>query len=417
MSDENLLRVTHALLRSQTTLAAVQALHGRSERAAVEGLVELVYRHHTASEAVAAIQALKDATNPLVCDALCAALESPHASVRLAAVQGLHRHRPSRGNASLRRALCEDESWPVRRAALHFLASEPGSQRWWILDATIDPHWRVRHALIGVLLHWEKSASQQQEIDQRLSQLATNARVQGVRAYLRYRWSGQVLDSSDAAEDVRATPAWPFWDWDAAVLLRNLERLGERGRREAVDEMPFLLRHTDERIRTLAGKCLRDWGHVRHLASVVGMLDEPRQDGVGDAVKLLSELDEDRKEELALFLVGQSEPTAGQLAWALDQVGNALPAEGMYATLARLGEQAPAQPLLVRCALARLCSRWDQSVACKWLETLLADRDPRVQCESLRAVNRTLRPRLDPATLQRLLASEDAELCAEAVTA
>src|SRR5262249_38247176 len=93
MSDEYLFRVTHALLRSKTTLAAVRALHGNSERAAVEGLVELVYRHPTAGEAVAAIGALEASTNPIIRDTLCAALDSPHPSVRLAAVEGLQRRR------------------------------------------------------------------------------------------------------------------------------------------------------------------------------------------------------------------------------------------------------------------------------------------------------------------------------------
>ena len=81
MSNEDCLRITHALIRSETTLAAVRALHGRSERAAVEGLVELVYRHRTAGEAVAAIGTLEAATNPIVDDALYAALDSPHPSV------------------------------------------------------------------------------------------------------------------------------------------------------------------------------------------------------------------------------------------------------------------------------------------------------------------------------------------------
>src|SRR5215472_15670677 len=124
MSGEDLLRVTHALLRPETTLAAIRALHGSSEQAGVEGLVELVHRHRTAGEAVAAIGALEASTNPIVCDALYAALDSPHPSVRLAAVQALQRRRPSGDHGSLARVLCEDESWPVRRAAFHFLASE-----------------------------------------------------------------------------------------------------------------------------------------------------------------------------------------------------------------------------------------------------------------------------------------------------
>jgi HEAT repeat protein len=414
MSGEDFPRVTHALLRSETTLAAVRELHGSTERASVEGLVELIYRHRTAAEAVAAIEALEAVTNPIVCDALCAALDCPHPSVRLAAVESLQRRRPARGGRLLGRVLREDESWPVRRAALYYLASEPGLERGEILDAATDPHWRVRHALIGVLMRWGESEPQRQEIDQRLAHLATNARVRGVRAYLQYCWSGQVLEPP---EEVQAAPSWPFWDWDAAVLLRNLERMGEKRRREAIDAMPFLLRHADERIRTLAGKCLRDWGQVGHLAAIAGLLDEPRQDGFGNTVKLLSELDEDRKEELAFFLLRHSEPTAGQLAWALDQVGHALPADDVDSILARLGEQAPDQPLLVRRAWARLCSRWDHPLAEKLIEILQSDREPEVLCELLRGVNRRQRLRLDPAILQRLLGSEDAELRAEAVTA
>src|SRR5204863_5192601 len=122
-----------------------------------------------------------------------AALDSPHPSVRLAAVHGLQRRRLLGGNSSLARVLCEDDSWPVRRAALQVLASKPGPGRWRVLDATTDPHWRVRHALIGVLLRWGEAVSQRQEIDQRLTQLGTNAPTRGVRAYLQYRWSGHVL--------------------------------------------------------------------------------------------------------------------------------------------------------------------------------------------------------------------------------
>jgi len=44
-----------------------------------------------------------------------------------------------------------------------------------------------------------------------------------------------------------------------AVLLRNLERLEEQGRRDALDQMALLLTHTEERIRAVAAKRWRDW--------------------------------------------------------------------------------------------------------------------------------------------------------------
>ncbi|HZU35343.1 MAG TPA: aldo/keto reductase, partial [Gemmataceae bacterium] len=311
----------------------------------------------------------------------------------------------------------EDSSWLVRRAALQLLASDPGPERWQVLDAATDPHWRVRHALLDVLLRWGENESQHQEIDQRLTRLDTHAPAWGVRAYLRYRWCSHTLDLRAMPGNTQATPAWPFWDWDPAVLLRNLERLGEKGRRAALNEMPFLLRHAEERIRVVAAKCLRDWGQVRHLASVTALLDEPRQEGISNARKLLSELDEDRREELVLWLLQQTDPTPAQLAWALDQVGQTLPPDDQNALLSRLGQQAPAQPLPVRRALARLYARWDHPLVEKWLETLLADGDPGVQCEALRSVNRRHHPCLDEAILQRLLTSADAGLRAESVTA
>lgn len=114
MSGEYLLSVTHALLRSETALAAVRALHGCSERVAVEALVELVHRHRAAGEAVAAIRALEAATSPIVGDALCAALDSTHPSVRLAAVQELQRRRLARGNRSLARSWLSARSYDSR---------------------------------------------------------------------------------------------------------------------------------------------------------------------------------------------------------------------------------------------------------------------------------------------------------------
>jgi hypothetical protein len=414
MLGENLLRVTHALLRPATAVAAVRALDGRTEQAAVEGLVELIHCHRTAAEAVAAVGALEASASPIVGDALDAALDSPHPSVRLAALQDLQRRQLWRCGRSPGRLLCADESWPVRWAALDLLASQPGPERWRVLGAATDPHWRVRHALIGVLLRWGESIAEQQEIDQRLSRLATNAPARGVRAYLHYRWGGQGCDRVDTPQ---VPPAWPFWDWDAAVLLLNIQRLGDRGRLAALDAMPVLLRHTDERIRVLAGKCLRDWGQLRHLAAVAAMFDEPRQDGVDLAAKLLGVLDDDRTEELALFLLGPSEPTPGQLAWALDQAGRALPAEAQEACLAGLGRRASAQPSPVRRALARLAARWDHPAAGEWLAALLADDDPDVRCEALRGVNRRRQPRLDGAVLRGLLATDHGGARAEAVTA
>ncbi len=417
MSEEDLRRITHALLRPQSALAAVAALRGRSDRAAVEGLVELIYRTRTAAEAVAAIHALEASTDRIVFDALGAALDSPHASVRLAAVQDLQRRRATGISSRLGRVLCTDESWLVRRTALNLLTTEPGPQRWRVLDGANDPHWRVRHALIRVLLAWGESKVQQREIDQYLAPLRPEARIQGLRAYLSYRWTGCAPETAPVPNGPDASRFCSFWDWDAAVLLRNLERLGEKGRRQALGVMPFLLQHTDERIRSLAGKTLRDWGAIKDLVPVAGLLAEPRQEGFACAVKLLGELDEDRKEELARTLLHSEEATPAQLAWALDQVGHALPVEEEQDLLTQLVQNLAQKPPLVRGALARLLGRWPSPAANDSLLAMLADHDSAVQGKALRGLNQKPESRIDPGLLLSLLASTNPEVRVEAVTA
>src|SRR5262245_20705158 len=130
MSGELTARIAHALLRPETAPAAMRALRGNMDRAAVEGVAELVYQPRNAREAVAAIGALEPVRDPIILDALRAALDSPHPSVRLAAVQDLHRRRATQFGGSLGLVLAGDESWPVRRAALFLLASSPGPDRW-----------------------------------------------------------------------------------------------------------------------------------------------------------------------------------------------------------------------------------------------------------------------------------------------
>src|SRR5262245_47220236 len=119
--------ITYALTQPHTALAAVQALHGNSEPAAVEGLVELLCRPHPGPLAQAAIAALAASEHPLVEDALFRALESPLVPVRLAAIEAIAR-RPVT-DVSWRLLVVrvwQDESWLVRRAALRARTMKPG---------------------------------------------------------------------------------------------------------------------------------------------------------------------------------------------------------------------------------------------------------------------------------------------------
>jgi hypothetical protein len=349
------LRLTRALLRPETALAAAEALRGALDTAAVEGLIELLYAPRTAREGTTAIVVLDGSDNPIILDALTAALGSPHATVRLAAVESLHRRR-AHVPESLEVALRRDGSWPVRRAALDTLADHPDPERWRVVGSADDPHWRVRHALIRTLLRWGDDEARRQTIDRRLAECGDGARVQGVREYLRYRWSGTPPATFPVPDDPGRH--CPFWDWDPAVLARSLDRMGPAGRRAAIDVMPFLLGHADERVRAPAGAMLAEWGEARHLAEALSLLDEPRLDAGESVVKLFASLDLDRTEEVARHVLHQPAPTPAQLTWAIDQAGPVFPPDEERDTLLPLIERAASQPVVVRDALARLAERW-----------------------------------------------------------
>jgi HEAT repeat protein len=408
--------LTHALRHPETAVAAAAALAGSVEKAAVEGLVELLYEPPSAAAAAAALAALEGRSEAIVLDALAAAVENPQPSVRLAAVEALGR-RGAAQPEDLERRLLEDPSWMVRRAALRALAQRGDMER--ILAAATDPHWRVRHALIQILLPLVATGGPPVDLRGpprqagRPSLREETPRVRGVQEYLRYCGSG-IVPSESALAEGGEDPAQlcPFWDWDAAVLVRKLERMGEAGRRQALGVMPFLLGHADERVRAVALEVLRDWGDPEVLARVVQLLDEPRAEGAAAAAELLAALDLDRVEDTARLLLEMEDATPAQRAWALDQVGVAIPfdeappaldellkgvsmeavASGA-ASARRLGphRRADAAPLA---ALVRLAGRPQAPPLGDMLRQLLADSDPAVQLACLGAL--AARPELSP---------------------
>jgi hypothetical protein len=206
----------------------------------------------------------------------------------------------------------------------------------------------------------------------------------------------------------------PFWDWDAAVLARNLERMGAAGRRAAIARMPRLLGHDDERVRAFARDALRDWGEPAVLAEVLALLDEPRAEGAAAARELLGTLDLDRLEEMARAVLHSAAPSPARLAWALDAVGEVFPAEEEEASLldllARCGQFASE----IRCALARLAARWEHPRAAELLPQFLCDPDTSVQLEALRGLESGREFTVETGTLEHLLGSPCAAVRAAA---
>src|SRR5262249_11411457 len=83
---DDTLRLTHALRRPATAVAAARALRGNTSRAAIEALVEVIEDAPSAAAATAAIAALELVDAPIVVDALQRAVGSPRGSVRQAAI-------------------------------------------------------------------------------------------------------------------------------------------------------------------------------------------------------------------------------------------------------------------------------------------------------------------------------------------
>lgn len=411
-SREEICRLTHALIHAQTAAAAVEALRGYRERAALEGLVELIHAPPAARAAVAALDALDDCNDPIVTHALGAALGSSHASVRLAALQAMKRHRVVPHTDGVVRCLRRDTSWPVRRAAVAFLGEQPGAERWQVLIAADDPHWRVRHALLKVLLAWGESLAERAEMEHRLAAMAPGPRVQGICRYLQHCWTGSVDTRLDARATEVAAHTCAFWDWDSAVLARNLERLTEVEKRGSLDVMPFLLGHADVRVRKSADETLRRWGTARHLTEVVRLLDEPRTEAFDTIASLLEQLDLDRTEEIVRLILGQADPSPAQLAWALPRVVVALPEDEASATLLRFTTSAAAFAPSARQALAEAIGRWTDERGVDLLHGFLDDDASEVQFQTLRGL---ATPIPCAATLMRLLCSPDARVRAEAV--
>jgi HEAT repeat protein len=408
--SDPVLRLSHALRRVDTAAAAVEALRGHEHPAAVEGLLELLDNPPSPRAALAALRALDERDGPLVVDALRQALGSAYAQVRVAAVEAVQRRGAPLAAEAVLRLLRTDPSWPVRRAAVRALGDVGAAQRWGVLSADDDPHWRVRHALAGVLLRWD--AVEREEVEFRLALLPAGTRVEGLRAYLAHRTGRPV----PAEPGLARPPAPPFWDEDVAVLVRNLEQLGPAGRRAHLDAMPALLAHADERVVRLAQDALRRDGQPAHLALALEHLDEPRHGAGAALAELLRGLDLDRTEALAAHVLATEFPGPAALAWAIDQVAEALEPEDIAAVLARLLATAADQPAVVRRALARLLGRWPHPQRSAYLLQWLDDQNSPACCDALAGAVRA-GIAVEPSRLAGLAQSPSAEIRAAALTA
>jgi HEAT repeat protein len=329
---------TYVFLDPDLAPTAAAVMRGTTELAEIEGLVELLLNPQaSASVSAAALRSLEHDDRPVVADAVVRALENAFPSVRiLAAAEVTRRGLFDAARDRLLKLLQTDPFWQVRRAAMNAIAADPGAMRWYVLHAATDPHWRVRYALAQVFEWWGTSEPARRDIEVRLGP-TSQVRVARLWDYLRYRWTG-TLPPPRPSDDPQS---WcPFWDWDPAVLARNLDRLGRPGRKSALDILPRLITHPDERVRGWVVQALRDDGGLRHWADALGRLGDPRDDTTPSAEQLVSGFEQDRLEAVARFILAMEVPTDAALMWALAQVGEAFPAEEVREELERHGKRA-----------------------------------------------------------------------------
>jgi len=325
---DHILAVTQALADKDRALSAIKVLQQRTdEPAALEGLIEATTPDRGHRIVSAAIDALADVDSPEVQACLIRALEAPQMSVRLRATETLSRRVAMAANDPVEtavvcsRRLSWDPAWLVRRAAVRILSNAAPLGDWSMLKAADDPHWRVRHALILALIDLEESVAA--EADRRLAALQQNAPVRGVQSYLHY--ARQVRECAEQITVPAALPNPPnpcheadWWDWDAAVLIRQWNALGA-AQRDQQHRAAWLLKHDDPAVRLAAAKSLKQFAGPQEIATILNWLTEPRHGSVRDVRDVLDFLNLDRIEAAVDIIFSDASATPIQLAWAQEE--------------------------------------------------------------------------------------------------
>jgi len=305
ISEDHILAKTLLFRDVDRAEAAFAVLSEVDAPAVVVGLCELIEAPPKASIGVAAIRRLAaletSEASSMIDISLDIAIDSKFSLVRIAAIEALVERdaAPDR----LVEIIQSEDAWMVRRAALKAVATLAEEKRWGVLSAADDPHWRVRHQLTLQLLAWGEDGKGQSEILDRLTRLATEPRAAGVLTYLATKWNvGANIDVNTIAEittaiepEELAIHQQPWWDWDGAVLLRQIELLPSAEQKAMLNFSAELLTHNNERLRTFVLRKLKRDGTDAQLVQAASLLAKPRYLGCRELLAMISSLPEERQ--------------------------------------------------------------------------------------------------------------------------
>jgi len=307
-----------------------------------EALCLLLREPHTPQLGRAAADILKDCHVPVAKESLRCGLRSHSRLIRIACIKAMvHRGFEPEDRSALARCLRTDEAWTVRQEAIKAYRVIPEQERLSAFEALSDPHWRVRHDVIMLLLAWKEEEPALQErleawaTEKTFASPAEKARVLGVMGYLSYRWAAFSEKTATIQEALRKLPevdepwtSMESWDEDPPVFRRNLQAMPRKEARSTLSYCPDLLAYHDEGVRHFALRSLLRWGDEETLAACLRGYDEPRQPYLSLLLdKLVQGLNMDRKEEVSRWILEREEDSVSALSWALEQVGVVFPIE------------------------------------------------------------------------------------------
>ncbi|MEO1523907.1 MAG: aldo/keto reductase [Planctomycetota bacterium] len=236
---------------------------------------ELNARHR--ARAAEHLADLDDSHARETCDRLLEA--SPSSLVRQAVISR------QRGDGLLLRRLQYDPSYVVRVRALRALSESVSLDN--LRLVANDPHWRVRYALLRII--------EQRGCYRAIEGWNANEREIGFVHFAKWRqMRSEGRTPPDPPLPAPSSTTDLQWDSDPAVLLAQLK---QQPRQEWLDQLPKLIHHDDEHVRSWAVGQMLEFGDAKICARAAALATDPRSPGWWAVDSLIARLPPKRRPE------------------------------------------------------------------------------------------------------------------------